>query len=75
MRWVRRIVFALAVLIAVALTVWAAAAVYFDSPLGFLRTPAAVLYLLLVLAALIFLRRSYKGVLVAFAGWWTLHRE
>ena len=76
MLWLRRIVFALAVLIALLLTAWAAAAVYFDSPLGSFRAPAAVLYLLLVLAALVFLRRNYKGVLVAFAGfalicfWW-----
>jgi hypothetical protein len=74
--WLRRILFALAVLIGLTLTAWAAAAIYFDSPLGSFRTPAAVLYLILVLAALIFLRRSSKGVLVAFAGfaltclWW-----
>jgi hypothetical protein len=74
--WLRRILFALAVLIGLTLAAWAAAAIYFDSPLGSFQTPAAVLYLILVLGALIFLRRSYKGVLVAFAGfaltclWW-----
>ena len=49
---------------------------HFDSPFPALRTPAAVLYLILVLAAMWFLRRSYMILMVAFGGfaivalWW-----
>jgi hypothetical protein len=62
-------------IIAVLVTAWAAAAIYFDSPLASLRTPAAVVYLIAVLAALFFLSHRH-GLLVAFAGfalvliWW-----
>jgi hypothetical protein len=74
--WLRRIGFWLAAILALLLTVWAAAALYFDSSFPALRTAAAVLYLVLVLAALVFLRASHKGLLVAFLGfavvalWW-----
>jgi hypothetical protein len=74
--WLRRIVFAIAFIVALVLTVWSAAALFFDSPFPALRTPAAVVYLIVVLAALIFLRRNHLGVIVAFAGfalvalWW-----
>jgi hypothetical protein len=74
--WLRKIAFALAIVIALIFTVWAAAALYFDSPLSPLRTPAAVVYLLAVLAALWLLRRGHGGLVVAFAGfalvalWW-----
>ena len=47
---------------------WAAAAIYFDSPLGSLRPFAAAIYLLIMLASILFLRRSYKGVVIACAG-------
>jgi hypothetical protein len=72
----RRIVFAIVLIVAVLLTIWSAAALYFDSPMGGFRTPAAVLYLVVVLAALLFLRRGHLGLVVAFAGfvlvafWW-----
>ena len=75
MRWLLRIVFALAIIVAVLVTVWAAAAIYFDSPFGSLRTLVAVLYLVTVLAALFF-PRGHMGLIVAFAGfalvafWW-----
>jgi len=74
--WPRRILFAIAILIALLLTVWAAAALYFDSPFPALRTAAAVLYLIVVLAAMLFLWRGVKGLLVAYIGfaivvmWW-----
>jgi len=74
--WLRKIVFVFALIIALILTVWAAAALYFDSPFPALRAPAAVVYVIVVLAALVFLRHGYKGVVVAFAGfvvvalWW-----
>jgi hypothetical protein len=74
--WLRRIIFAIAIVIALFLTVWAAGALNFDSPFPALRTPAAVLYLILVLAAMWFLRRSYMILMVAFGGfaivalWW-----
>jgi hypothetical protein len=63
-------------IIAVLLTVWAAAALYFDSPFAAWRTPAAVVYLIVMLAALLFLRRGPIGLVVAYAGfaivvtWW-----
>jgi Domain of unknown function (DUF4105) len=68
--------FTLAMIIAVLVTVWAAAAIYFDSPLASLRTPAALVYLIALLAALLFLRHRHAGLLVAFVGfafvlsWW-----
>jgi len=74
--WPRRILFALAIIVALLLTGWAAAALYFDSPFPALRTPAAVVYLIVVLAALVFLRRGGRGLLVAYAAfaivvmWW-----
>ena len=51
MLWLRRIAFAIAIVIAVIATVWSAAALYFDSPFPLLRAPAAVLYLIVVLVA------------------------
>jgi Domain of unknown function (DUF4105) len=76
MRWVRRIAFALATIIALLFTVWAAAALYFDLPIPALRTPASVGYLVVTLAALLFLRRTRWGLVAAFVGfaiialWW-----
>jgi hypothetical protein len=76
MRWLLKIVFLLEIIAALLLTLWAAAAIYFDSPVASLRTPAAVLYLLAVIAALIFLRHGQKGIMIAGAGfalvtiWW-----
>jgi hypothetical protein len=72
----RRIGLALAIPIAIGVSGWAAAAIYFDSPLGSLRPVVAVLYLVAVLAAIAFLRHAYQGMLVALAGfvvvalWW-----
>ena len=76
MLWLRGIVFVIALIVGVALTIWSAAALLFDSPFPALRTPAAIMYLVVVLAALIFLRRYHFGLIVAFAGfalvalWW-----
>ena len=73
---VRRIAFALATILAVLCSVWAAAALHFDFPVSPLRTPVFVLYLIAMLAALCFLRRSHLGLVVAFVGfaivalWW-----
>jgi len=64
------------IIIALLLTVWAAAVLCFDSPFPPLRTPAAVLYLIVVLAAVQFLRPGRMGLAVAFtrfvivALWW-----
>jgi hypothetical protein len=74
--WLRRIVFAIALIVAVVLTLWSAAALFFDSPYPALRTPAAILYLIVILAALLLLRRNHVGLIVAFGGfvlvalWW-----
>jgi hypothetical protein len=68
--------FALVTIVALLLTVWAAAALFYDSPFPALRMPAAIVYLIVVLGALIFLRRSHVGLLVAFVAfgvvvvWW-----
>jgi Domain of unknown function (DUF4105) len=73
---VRKIGLALAILVAIGVSGWAAAAIYFDSPLGSLRPVVAVLYLVAVLVAMAFLRPAYRGALVALAGfvivalWW-----
>jgi len=74
--WFRRILFALAFIVALFLTIWVAGALFFDSPFPALRAPAAVLYTIVVLASLLFLRRHHLGLVVAFAGfalvvsWW-----
>ncbi len=74
--WLSRIVYALAIILILLLTGWAAAAIYFDSPFPPWRTPLAVLYLIVVLGTLWFFRHGYKGTLIAFAAfaivtfWW-----
>jgi len=74
--WVHKIAFALATMVALLFTVWATAALHFDLPVSPLRTSASVSYLILILAALWFLRHSYWGLVVAFFGfalvalWW-----
>ncbi|HWZ80994.1 MAG TPA: DUF4105 domain-containing protein [Terriglobales bacterium] len=76
MRRIRIFAFAFSILVALLITVWAAAAIYFDLPFPSLRIPLAVFYLVLVLAAMWFLRRGSKGLAVAFTGfvivimWW-----
>lgn len=76
MRWLRWAAFALATIVALLLNAWATAALYFDSPFPSLRTAAAAVYLVLVLSALLFLRRGHKGLLAAYLGfavvvfWW-----
>jgi len=75
-RWLRGIALALAIVATLLLTVWATAALYFDSPFPGLRKPAAVLYFLLMVAALVFLRKGHRGLIVAVVGfavvvlWW-----
>ena len=76
MHFLRKVLLALLIFVAFLLTVWAAAALYFDSPIAVLRTPAAILYLVVILGALLFLRRGHFGLVIAFAGfavvalWW-----
>ncbi len=76
MRWLRRIGWVLATVVASLLTLWAASAIYFDSPLGGLRAVAAVAYLIVVLVVMALLRRRGVGMLVPFVGfalvavWW-----
>ena len=65
MRWLRTILFAFLFLVALLLTLWTVGALYFDSSFPALRASAAILYLIVVLCALIFLRRGHKGLLVA----------
>ncbi len=74
--WLRRTAFALTMVAALLCTLWAGAALYFDSPFPSLRAPAAVLYLILLLVALWFLRGGRKWFMVAFGAfaivalWW-----
>ena len=76
MRWLRRTGWVLATIVAVVLSIWAAAAIYFDSPLGHLRPVAAIVYLIVVLGAMALFRRHGRGLLVAVGGfalvaiWW-----
>ena len=76
MRWLRRIGWVLATVVASLLTLWAASAIYFDSPLAGLRAVAAVAYLIVVLVVMALLRRRGVGMLVPFVGfalvavWW-----
>jgi len=74
--WLNRTLTALAVIVAFPLTIWAALAIYFDSPIASLRTFAAILYLVGALAALALLRRKRRWPIVAYIGfglvsiWW-----
>ena len=76
MRWLRNIVLVLLTIIAVLVTVWAAAALYFDSPFPALRPVLAIVYLVVIVGALLVLRRSHVGLVIALAGfaivvtWW-----
>ena len=76
MHLLRKLCFALLVFVAVLLTAWATAALYFDFRVESLRIPLAVLYLVLMLLALLSLRRRPSRVLILFAGfvvvalWW-----
>jgi hypothetical protein len=74
--WLRRVGLALLTVVALGLTVWAAAAIHFDSSAESMRTIGAVLYLVVVLAGMVFLRRHGVGLLIAVGGfllvalWW-----
>ena len=67
MLWLPRIVFAVALIVALVLTVWSAAALFFDSPFPSLRTPAAIAYLIVTLAAVFLLRLNHLSIIVAGA--------
>ncbi len=75
-RWPGTVAGVLATVIVFVLTAWAAAALYFDLPFPAWRVPAAIVYLIAVMAAMILLRRGPRGLLVALAGsalvaaWW-----
>jgi hypothetical protein len=72
----RRTATALAIIVAVSLNLWAAMAIYFDSPIASLRAFTAILYLAAVVTACFFFRRNYRWLAVAYAGfalvviWW-----
>ncbi len=75
-RLLRNLLFVLATIVAVLLTAWAAAALYFDSPYPALRPVLAIVYLVVIVGALLLLRAHHAGLLIAFAGfgivvfWW-----
>ena len=76
MHLLRKLCFALLVFVAVLLTAWATAALYFDFQVESLRIPLAVLYFVLMFFTLLSLRRRPSRVLILFAGfvvvalWW-----
>jgi Domain of unknown function (DUF4105) len=76
LRLLRGIFFAFLFFLAFCVTLWTVGALYYDSPIPALRAPAAIVYGVVVLGAMLFLRREHKGLLVAFAGfaivalWW-----
>jgi hypothetical protein len=57
-------------------TLWAAAALYFDVRVSWLRVPSAAAYVLAVLAAWIFIKPRWRAAVLTFAGfalvlaWW-----
>jgi hypothetical protein len=79
MRILGRAVWLLAFVILCFLSVWAAAAIYFDFPAASLSLPAAMIYVVSVLAVLFFLRFIWTSLgicFVLFAGvafwWWSI---
>jgi hypothetical protein len=76
-KWLRRAGVGIAGLIVVALTLWAAAALYFDLPSAPLRKPFAAVYLVGISAGALFYRRfafliTIAGFLVILVGWLSL---
>lgn len=73
--WARRLGLAALWLVLTGVSLWAAGALWFDLPFAGLRAPAAILYLVIMLAAAIFLRTMLAAEIVA-AGfiavllWW-----
>lgn len=51
----------------IVVTLWAAAALYFDLPLVSLRVPAAVLYLVLILGLLLCVKARGRGIVLSLA--------
>jgi hypothetical protein len=72
----RKLVLVLLTIIALLVTVWAAAALYFDSPYPALRPVLAMLYVVVIVGALLLLRRNHAGLVIAWAAfaivalWW-----
>jgi hypothetical protein len=72
----RFVAIALGGLVILIATAWAAGALYFDLPIGWLRAPSALVYGVAVLAALLFIKGRWRapGVVaagfVAVFGWW-----
>jgi Domain of unknown function (DUF4105) len=67
MRMAGRAIWLLALVILFFVTVWAAAALYFDLPVTNVSLPAAIIYLILVAAVLVFLRLSWASLWICFA--------
>ncbi len=76
MHLLRNVSFAILVVVAFLLTLWATAALYFDFQIASLRVPLAVLYLFLVLGAFFLLHHHPGRIVVFFVGfaivalWW-----
>jgi Domain of unknown function (DUF4105) len=73
-KWLRRVGLTIATLIAIAITVWAIAALYFDLPSASLRKPVAAVYLVgISAAALLYRRVAFLILLAGFVivlAWW-----
>src|ERR1700735_4811394 len=79
-RWLRMAGIGLAIVILGLLSVWAAAALYFDLPVAWLRLPAAVIYLIGMLSAPWLLRDRWAATgvvassfVLVLAWWLSLH--
>ncbi|HYJ05173.1 MAG TPA: DUF4105 domain-containing protein [Chthoniobacterales bacterium] len=73
---IRFVCFAVAGLILLLATAWAAGALYFDLPVKLLRVPLAIIYGAAMLATLILVRKRARGMAIAAIGfavvlaWW-----
>jgi Domain of unknown function (DUF4105) len=72
----RLAVVALATLVSLIATAWAAGALYFDLPIAWLRAPLALAYAVAMLATLVFIKGRWRAMGVVAAGfvavlvWW-----
>ena len=69
-------VVALATLVGLIATAWAAGALYFDLPIAWLRAPLALIFGLAMLAALLFIKGGWRALglvaigFTAVLAWW-----
>lgn len=75
-RWLRMVRIGLAIVTLALLTIWAAAALYIDLPVAWLRLPAALIYVVIMISAPLMLRDRWAATGVVASGfvlvlaWW-----